>query len=86
MGWEEQYESWKKQRAKVEVPIDFTDRVMASVHQARQRMWWFVLQRLATVAWRSKIVRTSICSLALIVYLVRVGSLLAIFIPPTIGN
>jgi hypothetical protein len=35
MKSENLYESWKKQRSKVPVPDDFTDRVMASIHEMR---------------------------------------------------
>lgn len=80
MTFEEQYNSWKKQRAKVEVPGNFADRAMASIHQTRDRVWALLMQRLIMAAGRSRIVRASICVLALLVWMIRVGSVLAIFI------
>ena len=36
MEYDEQYASWREQRAKIEVPTDFADRVMASIHHIRE--------------------------------------------------
>ena len=60
MGNEEQYELWRRQRSKVDIPDDFANRVMMSIHQARRRVWWSVLHKLAMVAGRSRIVRTGL--------------------------
>ncbi|MGD0517040.1 MAG: hypothetical protein ABSA26_05845 [Thermoguttaceae bacterium] len=81
MGHDKQYESWKKQRAKVEVPGDFADRVMAPIRQTRQQTWVLLLQKSAAAALRSKVIRAAICSAAIAVWMIRVGSILAIFIP-----
>jgi hypothetical protein len=81
MGHKEQYELWKEQRAKVEVPGDFAERVMTSIHQARERVWWLWLKQLTMVAGRSRIVRASVYSLAFAVWMMRVASLFAIFSP-----
>ncbi len=81
MGHEEPYDSWKRQRAKVAAPDDFADRVMASIHGARQRAWWLLLHRIAVAAARSKFLRAALCSLALAVWMARIGIILVIFIP-----
>jgi len=81
MRHEEQYELWKRQRSKVEVPDDFVDRVMVSIHQTRQRAWWILLKQLTLVAGRSRTVRAGVYCLALAVWMMRVASLFAIFIP-----
>jgi hypothetical protein len=81
MDHEEQYERWKQSRAQVDVPDDFADRVMTSIHQTRQRAWWSVLYRVALAVGRSRIARAAAASLAVAVCLLRIGSALAIFIP-----
>lgn len=81
MGNEEQYELWRRQRSKVDIPDDFANRVMMSIHQARRRVWWSVLHKLAMVAGRSRIVRTGLFALAFAVWIMRVASVCAIFIP-----
>lgn len=75
------YELWRKQRSPVEVPDDFADRVMTSIHQARRRAWWTLLKQLTLIAGRSRIVRASCYALAFAVWMLRVASILAIFIP-----
>jgi len=81
MGHKEDYERWKQTRAKVEVPGDFADRVMASIHRTRQRAWWSLFRLLALAAGRSLFMRVAATSLALAVCLLRIGGILAIFIP-----
>jgi hypothetical protein len=78
---EEQYESWKKHRVKVEVPDDFAEHVMASVHQIHRLTAHLLLQSLVTAASRSRFVRAGVCSIALVIWMMRIGSILAIFVP-----
>lgn len=81
MGWEEPYESWKRQRAGVSPPGDFADRVMASIHGTRRQVWWLMFYRLTAAAGRSWVLRAAVCSLALAVWMTRIGIVLAIFVP-----
>ena len=81
MGWEEPYESWKRQRAQVPPPGDFADRVMTSIHRTRREAWRLLLYRLAAAARRSWVLRAAVCSLALAVWMARIGIILAIFVP-----
>jgi hypothetical protein len=78
---EEQYESWKNRRAKVEVPDDFAEQVMASVHRTHRLTVYLLLQGLVTAASRSRFVRAGVCSIALVIWMMRIGSILAIFVP-----
>jgi len=81
MGHEEQYELWKEQRAKVEPPADFAERVMASVHRTRGRAGRFFLERLMAVAWTSRVFRVGVYALAFAVWMMRVASLFLVFVP-----
>jgi hypothetical protein len=81
MKSEEQYESWKRHRAKVEAPNDFADRVMESVHHAQRLTTYLFLQSLAAATGRSRFIRAGVCSVALAVWMMRIGSILAIFVP-----
>jgi hypothetical protein len=81
MPSKDQYELWREQRSKVEPPGDFADRVMISIHDIRRRAWWSLLKHLMVVAGRSRIVRAGVFSLALTVWMLRVASIFAIFIP-----
>ena len=81
MEHEDLYEAWKRRRAAVEASPVFADRVMTSIHAARQRTWRLLLYRFATAAVRSKALRAVACSLALAVWLARMGIILAIFVP-----
>jgi hypothetical protein len=78
---EEQYQSWKKHRATVEVPDGFAEQVMASVHQTRRLTSYLLLQTLLATVGRSRFARASVCSVALGIWLVRIGVLLTIFVP-----
>jgi len=77
----DQYDLWRQQRSKVEIPHDFAERVMVSIRQTRGRAWWSLLKRLAMVAGRSRIVRAGVYSLAFAVWVMRVASIFTIFIP-----
>ena len=81
MDYQEQYERWKQTRAQADVPGDFADRVMASIHRTRQRTWWAAVYGVALAVGRSRIARAAAASLAVVVCLLRIGSTLAIFIP-----
>lgn len=81
MGYEEPYESWKSARAKVAVPDDFADRVMASVHEARQQTRWLPTAGIAATISRSRLLWAAACSLALAVWIARIGIILTIFVP-----
>jgi hypothetical protein len=78
---QDQYELWRMQRSKVDIPDDFSQRVMASIHQVRRRAWWSLLKQFAVVAGRSRLVRAGCYSLALAVFMLRVASLFAMFVP-----
>ena len=78
---EEQYESWKKQRATVEVSDDFAQRVMTSIHERRRLTAYFLVRSLMAAAGRVGFVRAGVCLLALTVWVMRIGSILAIFVP-----
>jgi len=81
MRSDEEYELWKEQRAKIEVPNGFAERVMASVRQTRRNARWFLLRKLIAVAWQSRIIRTGIYGLALTVWILRAASLFLLFTP-----
>ena len=78
---EEQYESWKQHRANIAVPNDFADRVMESVHHTRRLTAYLLLQSLVTATAQSRFIRAGVCSVALVVWMMRIGSILAIFVP-----
>jgi len=66
MRYNEHYESWKRQRATVDVPGDFADRVMTSIHNPLQHgLLLLALLKFVAIAGRSKIFRAGICVLAL---------------------
>lgn len=81
MGYEGPYESWKRERAKVAAPDDFADRVMASIHDARQQTRWLLIARIAATIGKSRLLRAAVCSLALAVWMARIGIILTVFIP-----
>ena len=81
MGCEEKYERWKRTRAEVEVPDDFAERVMASVHQLPQRGGTSLLRRWIMAVGQSRIVQATATALALAVCVLRIGGILAIFVP-----
>ena len=74
------YESWKRRRAEVEVPACFTDRVMRSITEqatAAGDLGWqgWIARWLA-----SPVGRVGICALGGLAFLLRVGSLIALFL------
>lgn len=81
MGFDEQYERWKRTRAKVDMPADFADRVMRSLSLTPEPVRLARLQRTAVALGKSPLVQTAATALALAVCLLRIGSVLAIFIP-----
>lgn len=78
---EQQYESWKRQRANIEVPDGFAEQVMASVHQTRRVTAYLLMQSLLASAGRSKFARAGVCSVALGIWFIRISALLTILIP-----
>jgi hypothetical protein len=79
MTHDEHYESWKRQRTRVEVPANFADRVLDAVRAYEQRP----LRRLVRWLWAlaaSRPGRVGICTLAVLLFAVRVVSVLAIFL------
>ena len=81
MGFEEKYERWKRTRAEVEVPDDFAERVMGSIHRVPRRVWVSLLHRSAVAVGQSRIVQAAAAALAVAVCVLRIGGILAIFIP-----
>ncbi|HEY7312224.1 MAG TPA: hypothetical protein VH643_22865 [Gemmataceae bacterium] len=71
------YESWKRRRAEVPVPDDFTDRVMASL---RQEQGPGRLAELLRGLFRSPMFRASVCSLACAAGLLRILQVVALFL------
>jgi hypothetical protein len=81
MDYEKKYEVWKKRWTEPVVPVDFADRVMASVHRSQVIKSWIVMQRLKQAFTRSKSLQIAVYSAALAFWFLRMGALLAIFIP-----
>jgi hypothetical protein len=90
MRHDELYEAWKRHRqggARAELPADFADRVLGAIRAHELRP----LRRLA--CWllalaMSRLGRALICTLAFLLFAVRVASTLAIFLTglPEIGE
>ena len=87
MTHDEQYEAWKRHRSRAEVPADFAERVLDAVHTYEQRPLRRFVRYLAALA-TSRPGRVGICSLALLLFAVRIVSVLAIFLPdfPAVGD
>jgi hypothetical protein len=87
MTHDERYESWKRRRARAEVPADFADRVLSAVHAHEQRPARRLARGLVALA-TSQPGRAAIWALALVLFAVRLISVLAIFLTgvPTIGE
>jgi hypothetical protein len=79
--YERQFQSWKRRRAEADVPADFADKVMASVHGARIFRRWIWLQRVSAAFGRSRLLQTGVYLAAVALLVLRLGALLAIFIP-----
>jgi hypothetical protein len=80
MDYEKLYESWRRQRAEADVPPDFADRVMLSLRRTRLQFWLRLWRKMRATAAGSKLLRTAIYSLAIAIWLMRLGALFAIFI------
>jgi len=87
MTHDEQYEAWKRHRSRSEVPIDLADRVLDAVHAYEQRPLRRFGRYLAALA-TSRPGRVGICSLALLLFAIRIVSVLAIFLTdlPSVGD
>lgn len=81
MGCEEKYDRWTRARAEAEVPADFAERVMASIHQVPRHTRVSLLRRWAMAVGQSRIVQAAATALALAVCVLRIGGILAIFVP-----
>jgi hypothetical protein len=81
MDYEKLYDSWRRQRAETDVPPDFADRVMLSLRRTRLQSWLRLWRKMRAIAANSKILRAAIYSLAIAIWLMRLGALFAIFIP-----
>jgi hypothetical protein len=78
---EKQFESWKRRRAAADVPSDFADRVMASVHRTHIAETWLWMQRVKRAFSRSTALQTAVYLAALAFFVLRVAALFAIFVP-----
>jgi len=77
---DELFEAWKQRRMSSELPPDFTDRVMSRVaaHEARYRQR--AVARLLFVLTASRIGRAGFVTLALLLFAMRLLSVLALFL------
>jgi len=80
MPGDENYEQWRKARAKVEVPGGFADRVMAAVESREREVRESVACGLLISIVRSRLSRAAICSVAAAACLLRIGCLISTFI------
>ena len=79
--YEKQFQLWKRWRAEAEVPEDFADRVMASVHGTHILQRWDWLRRAKAVFERSKLLQAGVYLAAVTFLMMRLVALLAILIP-----
>jgi hypothetical protein len=79
--YEKQFQSWKCRRAEADVPADFADKVMASVHGARILRRWIWLQWVKAAFGRSRFLQTVVYLAAVAFLVLRLAALLAIFVP-----
>ncbi len=82
MSTDDLFEAWKQRRMSSEVPPGFADRVMAGVaaYEARRRRG--TLPRLLPILAGSHLGRAGIVAVALLLFAVRLGSVLALFLDP----
>jgi hypothetical protein len=85
MNWAKEYESWRSQRARVSAPADFADRVMENIHETRLQTWRVVLRHLAAASVRSRMLRVGVCAGVVAVWVTRLGELMTLLFPATIG-
>jgi len=79
MTHDELYETWKRQRVRDEVPAHFADRVLGAVHAHEQRPMRRLVRGFLALA-TSRLGRAGICALALLLFAVRLVSVLALFL------
>jgi hypothetical protein len=84
---DELYDAWKRQRRGAEPPADFASRVTEAVHAYDQRLARRLARGLLVLA-TSRLGRFGICTLALLLFAVRLASVLAIFLTdiPSLGE
>ncbi len=87
MTHDELYEAWKRQRGQDEVPAQFADRVVDAVHAYEQRPLRRLVRGLQALA-TSRLGRAGICTVALVLFAIRLVSVLALFLSglPEIGE
>lgn len=79
MPSDEQYDLWKQSRMTSDVPDDFADRVMKSIHEYGQRSNQAYLRGLFVVVLASRIGKTAICLGAALACIVRIVHVFSIF-------
>jgi hypothetical protein len=79
--YEKPLQSWKRRRAEADVPADFSDKVMASVHGAGALRRWIWLQGVKTAFGRSRFLQTAVYVAAVALLVLRLAALFAIFVP-----
>jgi hypothetical protein len=79
--YEKQFLAWKRRRSEAEVPADFADKVMASVHGARILRQWIRLRRVKAAFGRSRFLQAGVYLAAVVFLVLRLAALLAIFVP-----
>jgi hypothetical protein len=79
--YEKQFQAWKSRRAEAEVPADFADKVMASVHGTRILRRWIWLEQVKAAFGRSRFLQTGVYLAAVAFLVLRLAALLAIFVP-----
>jgi hypothetical protein len=76
----ENFESWKQQRAQVNVPVDFADRVMASLPEGKAIGLGAGLQGWLAHWFSTPLGKVGICVLGCLAFLLRMGSVIALFL------
>jgi hypothetical protein len=74
------YESWKRRRAEVDVPPGFANRVMRSLSERGATDGDLGLQGWIAGWLASPVGKVGICALAGLAFLLRVGSVIALFL------
>jgi len=80
MHTDDLFEAWKQLRMSSKVPPDFADRVMSEVAAYETRRRQGTLTRLLWVVAASSRARASIVAVALLLFVVRLASVLTLFL------
>jgi hypothetical protein len=80
------YESWLEKKSQVEISESFPDKVMNRIHQYKQLLRWFDIQRLIDIISANTIMKSGLVVMGAIIGFIRIMYMIMMFLGKGVLN